>query len=154
MLSQLPEDRFSAVRDEMAFYMMQVCIRIFNTFNQKWAVINIKNAYNLSVSEELKEQVYDRQLELELIFAKSNREFWNVDFRQWSLGRKIFVGSVVLLFCIACYYSPTNEKGQVDIYSIPRQKPPSHTIQASPGDSAALRKAQDALKQTKKDNLK
>jgi len=154
MLSQLPAERFCAVRDEMAFAMMHTCIKIFNYINKKWAVTNIRNAGHLAVSEDLKDQIHDVQLDMEMAEAKSNRDFWNVNFFKWSLGRKILIGSIALLTCIACYYVPTNEKGQVEIYSIPRQNPLSYTIQASPGDSAELHKAQDQLKQLKKDNPK
>ncbi len=38
MLELLPEDRFGQLRDELAFAIMKLCIKMFNGVDRKWGV--------------------------------------------------------------------------------------------------------------------
>lgn len=125
MLGLLPETRFALVRDEMAFAMMQLCIKIFNHVDREWPIIIIQNAHVLAVSEQMKNQIDGKRIEMETIEKNNKRSFWRPRL-QWNNGRMVFFFLFVIFKVITCGISHSSND---NIRYIP-------AVQYQPADSS------------------
>ena len=75
MIRMLPEDRFSAIRDNYAIAMVQTSIYVFNKFirDRSWPVIWIENAGYLATSPATKSEIAVKLEEVNGIVARQSR---------------------------------------------------------------------------------
>jgi len=139
MLKQLPEARFGRVRDELAFAIMQLCIKIFNQVDRDWPLIIIQNAQILAASEEVKEQVRKKQSEMEKIGKGSTSEKTSL----WTIVRV----ALFVLFIAARLGGSCNRSSSSD-YDYKR------TIQLldQPSRDSSIRTLQERIKKMKSSN--
>lgn len=103
MLFRLPAERFGALRDELAFAIMQLCISAFNHVDRDWARNTIENAHVLAVSEELKKQVYNKKYEMDGIVAGSTGGGGGTSTNWWTYVRvALFVIFIIIRVSGAC----------------------------------------------------
>ena len=101
MLALLPVERFGQVRDELAFSIMRLSIKMFNHVDRKWAIKRVEQAHALAVSERMKEVLYNKQVEMEILASKGRWHDWKSNFRLGS-PRIIFLAFFLLIQVITC----------------------------------------------------
>jgi hypothetical protein len=99
MLELLPEDRFGQVRDELAFNIMKLSIKMFNGVDRKWGVKQVKQARGIAASDRMKEILHDKQLEMESISSRARRSGWKFNFGN---PRLIFILLFVVIKAATC----------------------------------------------------
>ncbi|HSC40489.1 MAG TPA: hypothetical protein VLD19_21550 [Chitinophagaceae bacterium] len=140
MLFRLPADRFGALRDELAFAIMQLCISVFNHVDRDWARNTIENAHVLAVSEDLKKQVYNKKYEMDNIVAGSTGG-GSTSGNWWTYVRiALFVIFIIIRVSGACSRSSNS-------YNYNYKPPASIYVHSSSGDSISLQTLQERMQQ-------
>lgn len=79
MLQRLPDERFTMLKDRYAYMVMQCSIRIFNKVNRGIGLIIVENGLSLAVSENIRRQIRDKMVEMQVLNSKSEKRGsgWN-----------------------------------------------------------------------------
>jgi hypothetical protein len=103
MLQQLPVSRFTGLRDEYAYTMMQCSIHIFNKMSKKEAAEIIGNAWRVAVSRNIMEAIQTKQAEMDQVVSGQHNAGKAGSWMNSSTGLRviIFVVFIILKF-IAC----------------------------------------------------
>lgn len=78
MLQRLPAQRFTILRDEYAYMVMQCSIEIFNKVNKDEGLIIVENGLILAASENIRRQIGEKMSEMQSINSRrKKRSSWS-----------------------------------------------------------------------------
>ncbi len=101
MLVLLPVNRFEQVRDELAFTIMKLSIKMFNHVDRKWGLKQVEQAHALAASERMKDVLDDKRVEMETIVSNMRRSGWKPNFI-WKSPRLIIIVLILLGRAVTC----------------------------------------------------
>lgn len=111
MIAGLPAERFTPIRDEYAFAMMDVCIQAFNRGLRKWAIEHIQNAIVMAGSGEMKIAVDDKLTEMRNADnERSSSGIWSAA----NIGRILLVAIFIIFKTVTCNETTSYNNSKYD----------------------------------------